>query len=44
MIKKVDILVIGAGPAGSVSSAWLNKNGYKVLVLEKIKLPRFVID
>lgn len=43
MIKKVDILVIGAGPAGSVSSAWLNKNGYKVLVLEKVKFPRFVI-
>lgn len=41
--QEVDIVVIGAGPAGSVSSAWLNKNGYKVLVLEKIKFPRFVI-
>ena len=39
----VDILVIGAGPSGSVASAWLNKQGYKVLVLEKVKFPRFVI-
>lgn len=39
----IDVLVIGAGPAGSVSSAYLNKLGYKVVVLEKIKFPRFVI-
>jgi flavin-dependent dehydrogenase len=42
-MKNVDILVIGAGPAGAVSSAYLNKLGYKVLVLEKLKFPRFVI-
>ncbi len=42
-MEKVDVLIIGAGPAGAVSSAWLNKNKYKVLVLEKQKFPRFVI-
>lgn len=42
-MEQVDVLIIGAGPAGAVSSAWLNKNNYKVLVLEKQKFPRFVI-
>ena len=41
--KKVDVLVFGAGPSGSVAAAWLNKQGYKVLVLEKVEFPRFVI-
>jgi flavin-dependent dehydrogenase len=39
----VDVLVIGAGPAGSVSSALLHKAGYKVRVVEKEIFPRFVI-
>ncbi|MEP4888969.1 MAG: NAD(P)/FAD-dependent oxidoreductase [Aliiglaciecola sp.] len=38
-----DIVVIGAGPAGAVSSALLNKKGYRVLVLEKQHFPRFSI-
>ncbi len=42
-IESVDVLVIGAGPSGSVSSALLNKAGIKVLVLEKQKFPRFSI-
>jgi len=41
--RNIDVLVIGAGPSGSVSSAYLNKLGYKVIVLEKMKFPRFVI-
>lgn len=40
---KVDVLVIGAGPAGSIASSIINKAGYKVLVVEKEKFPRFVI-
>ncbi len=39
----VDILVIGAGPSGSVSSAYLNKNGINVKVVEKSKFPRYQI-
>jgi flavin-dependent dehydrogenase len=39
----VDVLVIGAGPAGSVAASYLNKQGYKVKILEKEKFPRFQI-
>ncbi|MGB0402835.1 MAG: NAD(P)/FAD-dependent oxidoreductase [Salibacteraceae bacterium] len=42
-MEKVDVLVIGAGPSGAVSSAYLNKEGLKVKVVEKQKFPRFVI-
>jgi len=38
-----DVLVIGAGPAGSSSAALLHKAGYSALVIEKLKFPRFVI-
>ena len=41
--ENVDVLVIGAGPAGAVAAAYLNKNNCKVLVLEKEQFPRFVI-
>lgn len=44
MIKKqVDVLIIGAGPAGCISAAYLNKQGLSVQVIEKNKFPRFVI-
>jgi flavin-dependent dehydrogenase len=42
-MESVDVLVIGAGPAGSLASALLNKAGIGVLVLEKQKFPRFSI-
>jgi flavin-dependent dehydrogenase len=38
-----DVIVIGAGPSGAVASALLNKQGYKVLVLERTHFPRFSI-
>ena len=38
-----DVLVIGAGPSGSIASALLAQRGFKVLVLEKQKFPRFSI-
>ena len=38
-----DVIVIGAGPSGSVVSALLNKQGYRILVLEKTHFPRFSI-
>jgi len=43
MKKEVDVLVIGAGPSGSVAAAILNKAGVSVQVVEKMKFPRFVI-
>lgn len=42
-MQKVDVLVIGAGPAGSVAAAFLKKQGYSVTVLEKETFPRFQI-
>ncbi len=38
-----DVLVIGAGPAGSTSAALLQQAGYSAVVVEKQKFPRFVI-
>ena len=39
----VDVLVIGAGPSGCVSSAYLKKNNINVKVVEKTKFPRLVV-
>ena len=39
----IDVLIIGAGPAGSMSAALLASRGYEVLVLEKQRFPRFSI-
>ncbi len=39
----VDVLIIGAGPSGSVSAAYLNKHGINVKIVEKSKFPRYQI-
>jgi flavin-dependent dehydrogenase len=41
--EKVDVLVIGAGPAGTVAASIVNKAGYRVRIVEKQLFPRFVI-
>jgi len=41
--EKTDVLVIGAGPAGTIAASILNKQGFKVKIVEKEKFPRFVI-
>ena len=38
-----DVIVIGAGPAGSTTAALLGTRGFDVLVLEKEEFPRFHI-
>ncbi len=40
---KTDVLIIGAGPSGTVAAAILRKEGYDVTIVEKQKFPRFVI-
>ncbi len=38
-----DVLIIGAGPSGTVAAAWLAQKGHNVTVLERAHFPRFVI-
>ncbi|WP_299430465.1 NAD(P)/FAD-dependent oxidoreductase [uncultured Maribacter sp.] len=41
--ENVEVLIIGAGPSGSVAASYLHNNGVKVKVVEKSTFPRFVI-
>ena len=41
--EKVDVLVIGAGPSGTVAASIIKKAGFTVMIVEKMKFPRFVI-
>ncbi|HJT74458.1 MAG TPA: FAD-dependent monooxygenase, partial [Chitinophaga sp.] len=41
--EKVDVLVIGAGPSGTVAASIIHQAGYSVRIVEKLKFPRFVI-
>lgn len=41
--QNVDVLVIGAGPAGTIAASIINQAGFKVKIVEKEKFPRFVI-
>ena len=43
MKTDVDVLIIGAGPAGSSAASLLHKQGFRLLVTEKQHFPRFVI-
>ncbi|CAH0992885.1 Tetracycline 7-halogenase [Sinobacterium norvegicum] len=38
-----DVIIIGAGPSGAVAAALLCQQGFKVLVLERERFPRFSI-
>lgn len=42
-IEKTDVLVIGAGPSGTVAASLVKKNGLNAVIVEKQKFPRFVI-
>ncbi|HNQ42603.1 MAG TPA: tryptophan 7-halogenase [Saprospiraceae bacterium] len=42
-IEETDVLIIGAGPAGSVAAGILHNHNIRVIMVEKEKFPRFVI-
>lgn len=42
-LETTQVAIIGAGPSGSIAAALLNKQGIKVIVLEKSIFPRFCI-
>lgn len=41
--QSVDVLVIGAGPAGTVAASIIHQAGYQVRIVEKQQFPRFSI-
>ena len=41
--RECDVLVIGGGPAGSTVAPMLAEKGYRVVMLEKARHPRFHI-
>ncbi|WP_121808213.1 NAD(P)/FAD-dependent oxidoreductase [Mucilaginibacter kameinonensis] len=41
--EQVDVLIIGAGPAGTVAASIVHQAGFKVKIVEKQLFPRFVI-
>lgn len=41
--KETDVLVIGAGPSGTVAASIIKQAGYDVVIVEKMQFPRFVI-
>src|SRR5258708_1882702 len=41
--SETEVLIIGAGPAGSAAAALLAERGLRVLVLEREKFPRYHI-
>jgi len=43
VVEQHPIVVIGAGPSGSIASAILQRKGHQVLMLERQEFPRFVI-
>ncbi|RYY14869.1 MAG: FAD-dependent oxidoreductase, partial [Cytophagaceae bacterium] len=43
LVEHVDVLVIGAGPSGSVAASIVKQAGFSVKMVEKSKFPRFVI-
>ncbi len=41
--KEVDVLVIGAGPSGTIAASIMKQHGLDVQIVEKMIFPRFVI-
>lgn len=42
-VERRDVVIIGAGPSGSIAAALMKRRGWDVLVVEAQQFPRFVI-
>ncbi len=42
-LEITDVLVIGAGPSGTVAASIIHQAGFKTRIVEKMQFPRFVI-
>lgn len=42
-VTACDVLIVGSGPAGAAAARSLVRNGYRTVILEKKKLPRYKI-
>ena len=40
MSNKIDVCIVGAGPAGSTAAKFLSEQGFKVLLIDKDEYPR----
>ncbi len=38
--ERVDVLIIGGGPAGSATATWLARSGFDVLLIDRARFPR----
>ena len=43
MADKGSVIIIGAGPAGSIAAALLSNKGYQATIVERDAFPRFSI-
>ena len=41
--EKFDVIVMGGGPGGASTATFLAQKGYRVLLLERERFPRFHI-
>lgn len=42
-MKQVDVLIIGAGPSGTVAASYLRNQGHNVRIVERAQFPRLVV-
>ena len=40
MVKKIDVCIVGAGPAGSTAAKFLANKGFSVKLIDRQKFPR----